>query len=126
MGAGIWMYGTFVWIIMTMLGGVLDANFSTSGDNETALNTIIQLKIFEFTELDLWFTEISAPFPNADFFFSIVDLLMWDYEFLKGDLNIIRWFFLILSAGMTFVLVTKITPVFLEVISTLKAFVLGR
>ena len=111
---------------MTLLAGVLDAQFSTTGENESALNTLIQLKIFSFTELKLLFLDISVPFPNSSFFGSLVKLLMWDYEFLKGDLNIIRWFFLILSGGMTFVLVTKVTPVFLEVISTLRAFFLGR
>ena len=126
MGISFWMYGTFVWMIMTMLAGVLDANFATTGENESALNTLIQLKIFSFTELKLLFVDISVPFPNASFFSALVALLTWDYEFLKGDLNIIRWMFLILSGGMTFVLVTKIAPVFLEVISTLRAFFLGR
>ena len=124
MGTTMWMYGTFVWIMMTLLGGVLDAQFSVSGDNESALNTLIQLKIFSFTELKLMFWTLDVPFPNMSFFTSMVELLMWDYEFLKGDLNIIRWFFLILSGGMTFVLMTKIAPIFLEVISTLRAFFL--
>ncbi len=120
MGASLWMYVTFVWICMTLLGGFMEMQYSTTSESQTALNTIIQLKVFHFFEFSLFGQKMTVPWPNMAFFGSMVNLLLWDFEFLKGDLNIIRWFFLVITAGMSFILVTRVMPVILEVIATLR------
>ena len=105
---------------MTLLGGFMDMAYSTTEDNQSAMNTIIQLKVLTFTELKLFAQTFTVPWPNLDFFGSMVKLMLWDYEFFKGNLNIVRWVFLTITAGMSFILVTRIMPVILEVIATLR------
>ena len=120
MGVSLWMYVTFIWISMTLLGGFMDMAYSTTEENQSAMNTIIQLKVFKFWEFELFGNQIAVPWPNLSFFQSMVTLMLRDYEFFKGDLNIIRWLFLTVTAGMSFILVTRIMPVILEVIATLR------
>ena len=120
MGVSLWMYVTFIWISMTLLGGFMDMAYSTTEENQSAMNTIIQMKVFKFWEFEPFGNQIAVPWPNLSFFTSMVTLMLWDYEFFKGDLNIIRWLFLTVTAGMSFILVTRIMPVILEVIATLR------
>ena len=120
MGSSLWMYVAFLFISMTLLGGFLEMQYSTSEDHQRAMNTIIQMKVFTFWEFALFGQEMSVPWPNTQFFTSIVDLMLWDFEFFKGNLNIVRWFFLVITAGVSFVLVVRIMPVILEVIATLR------
>ena len=111
------MYVAFLFISMTLLGGFLEMQYSTSEDHQSAMNTIIQMKVFTFWEFSLFGQDISLPWPNTQFFTSIVNMMLWDFEFFKGNLNIIRWFFLVITAGVSFVLVVRVMPVILEVIA---------
>lgn len=121
MGVSLWMYASFIWISVTLLGGFMDMQYSNSADHQSALNTIIQLKVFNFWEFSLFGIEIAVPWPNMSFFTSMVSLMSWDFAFLKGNLNVVRWIiFMPLTAAMSFVLVTRIMPVILEVIATLR------
>ena len=121
MGVSLWMYASFIWISVTLLGGFMDMQYSNSADHQSALNTIIQLKVFNFWEFSLFGIEIAVPWPNMSFFTSMVSLMSWDFAFLKGDLNVVRWIiFMPFTAAMSFVLVTRIMPVILEVIATLR------
>lgn len=120
MGSSLWMYVAFLFISMTLLGGFLEMQYATSEDHQSAMNTIIQMKVFTFWEFSLFGQDISLPWPNTQFFTSIVNMMLWDFEFFKGNLNIIRWFFLVITAGVSFVLVVRVMPVILEVIATLR------
>lgn len=120
MGSSFFMYMTFVWLVVFLLGAFFEMSFSTTSTEATALNALFAFDVFKFYELNLLVTEIKVPYPNAQFFEGIRMLLLWDYEFLKGDWNIVRWLFMTLTAGMMFGLVTKIMPLFLQIISTLR------
>lgn len=122
MGSSLWMYVTFLWVTTTILGGILEMQYASTDANQTAINQLIQLKVFEFKELNVLMLTIPAPVPNTEFFNGLTQLLTWDFSFLKGNYNIARWFWLIITAGMSFVLVTKVGPVILDVVATLRSF----
>jgi|TARA_Y100001963_G_scaffold145282_1_gene218647 hypothetical protein len=122
MGSNLWMYVTFLWVTTTLLGGILEMQYSSTAENQSAINQLIQLKVFEFKELKVLMITIPAPLPNTEFFSGLTQLLTWDFEFLKGNYNIFRWFWLVITAGMSFVLVTRVGPVILEVVATLRSF----
>ena len=120
MGVQWWSFVAYVWILLTILGGLLDQAMADPQEL-AAVNNIIQLRIFSMKEFDILFAEFTAPIVNASFFTDLARLLTWDFAFLYGDFNIMRWIvWLPLTAGMSFVAVTQIGPVIIQAIATAR------
>lgn len=120
MGVSFWMWLGFLYVIFTLVGGFVDEATAHTASS-TALNQVLQFKVFSMKEFDVLFFDFSAPVPNGSFFTDFALLMLWDFSFFRGDLNIVRWIVLApITMGVTYILVTQVTPVLMNVIATAR------
>ena len=120
MGIQLWAFMAFVWVTMGLLGGVLEEAVVTTAE-QTALSQVIQLKVFTLRDFDVLFFDFKAPVINTQFFGSLATLLTWNFTYLYGDMNIVRWLIWIpLTAATSVVAVVQVGPVILNAIATAR------
>lgn len=124
MGVNWLSYITFVWVMITILGSVLDQAFGSAA--ESALEAVLQFNLFDFKEIDVFFANIKVPLPNLDYLANLASLVLWDWSFLAGDYALVRWIvYLPLTGGMIFLLVTSIGPSLMAVVVQARRAILG-
>ena len=115
MGAGWWAFATFAYTIVFIIGSVSEQGFGAA--EGSAINQILQFNVLEIRNI----AGFSVPLPNGSFFAAIGQLMTLDFDMFRGDLNIVRWVALAPLAGsMSFVIVTRLGPILLEAVSTLR------
>ena len=120
MGVSWWMWLGFLYVIFTITGGFIDEATQHTA-SATALNQVLQFKVFTMKEFDVLFFDFSAPVPNVSFFTDFASLMLWDFSFFRGDLNLVRWIVLApITFGTTYILVTQVTPVLMNVLATAR------
>ena len=123
MGVQWWGFIMFVWVALTIIAGFLESSLVTTTDSSDlgTIEQVIQLKVFRLTDFSLGGFDMQAPIPNGAFWGSIAALATWDYRFFSGDMNIVRWIVWVPLTGATmFIAITRIGPVVLESISTVR------
>lgn len=109
MSTGWIAFFVFVWIVGTFLGLTFEAaNFATStltvgGQVITvkqAMDTIAGFNIMTWADV---FGVIKLPAPNFIYFELLLKMMTWDFSFMTGNWEYVRWFiFIPISAAGAF------------------------
>lgn len=81
----------FVWFISTLICLVIEGTYWGSTQN-TVLNALVgtsTMKVGGFVTIFFW---------GASFFQGVVKMLLWDYSFYTGGWEIMRYFWMIVTA----------------------------
>ena len=94
------------WLILALLGGVIDNAFigTGSGSEQSTLNTLMSFKVFTGIEV---FGIVTLPLPNLAFFGALVQLFTFDLAMFEGSTEIFRWMFFLpiaIAIGISFML----------------------
>lgn len=124
MGIRAWMFFTFVFFVVTLLGGFLDMAFSSA--ELGALERVLQMKVFSMREFDVLFFDFTLPVPNMSWLTDLSKLMTWNFSFFSGDLNIVRWMvWLTITGGLVFTSITIIGPAIFGIIADARRAILG-
>jgi len=77
----------FIWIVGAFLGAILDSAMVTAAPSDLDI-----LTHSEFVTMPVVGTgEVNLPKPNLNFFTSIWNILTFNFRFLTGEWEILRW-----------------------------------
>ena len=79
-------FATFVWIILLFLGATFEkqttlANTWEPGEGETALEYLVNIKNVVYADDETG--KLAWVSPNPEYFVKLVQVLTWDFSFLK-------------------------------------------
>ncbi len=87
----------FIWALGAMIGFFFDAAVDP---DTSSFNAVIQFDVFREFTIDLpGVAPLRFPFPNPDFFRSILALALWDSSLWSGAMASVRF---ILPLALTF------------------------
>lgn len=91
-----------VWICGSVLGTTLEGAW-VGAKEQTILNTLLNSKTLTATT---WYGKISGAFTDLPMWSSLAKIFIWDFAFWTGWLVLIWWFFLAISIGIVFTIIT--------------------
>jgi len=80
---------TSIWILLALLGGVMEGAYLTGGEQST-LNTIMSSKVM--TSTTIW-GRIAGVFTDGAFWNALFSMLMFDFAMFEGEWVILQWVF---------------------------------
>lgn len=88
---------TTLWIIGSILGLALEGAYP-GGEEQNVFNTLANSKALQATTL---FGAVAGAFSDLSFFTALGSVLIWDFSFWDGTLEIVRWIiFLPITIGI--------------------------
>ena len=79
----------FTWVVIALAGGILDGTFMTT-NQAVALNKVLSFGIIS-SELDSGASFINYVVAPFVFLGGLWDMATLNYDWMKGDYEIIRW-----------------------------------
>lgn len=92
----------FVWIFGAVLGTTLEGAYPGE-EEKNILNTLLNCKILASTTI---LGKIVGAFTDLAMWRALAQALIWDFSFWVGPLVLVWWFFLAISIGILFTIIT--------------------
>lgn len=107
MSSRLFFVTAFAWLLSTWLQGLLADEVAGTSD----IATVLSMQVIEIRT----YATIPVPIPRIDWVSAVGRLLVWDYPWFQGGMEVVRWLIVLpLTAAVLWGMITGVLPVLIS------------